>query len=177
MEELTTVARPYALAVFERARESNRVTQWTEMLGFLGALLSDAQMRAAAGDPRVPRARLEQLIFDLAGERLDVEGRNLLRVVLDAGRIQAVPAIARVFESLRAEAEGVLDVEVVSAFALEPAEEQSLIDAVQRRVGKRLRVRTRTDRELIGGAVVRVGDLVIDLSLQGRLRQLAKQFG
>lgn len=177
MEELSTVARPYALAVFDLARESNRVTQWAQMLAFLGTLLSDVQMRAVAGDPRVPRARLEQLIFDLAGERLDGEGRNLLRVVLDAGRIQALPAIARAFETLCAEAEGVLDVEVASAFELEPAEEQGLIDAVRRRVGKRLRVRTRTDRDLIGGAVVRVGDLVIDLSLKGRLRQLAKQFG
>ena len=85
------------------------------------------------------------------------------------------PAIARLYEELRAEAERVVDVDVITAYALDKAQEQVIAEAVKKRTGKQVKVATRIDRGLIGGVVVRIGDLVIDASLRGRLQQLASQ--
>ena len=97
-------------------------------------------------------------------------------MLLDGGRLQVLPEIARLFEELRAEAQGSVDVEVISAFDLSADQEQVIAAAIKRRVSKDLKVTTRIDRGLIGGAIVRVGDLVIDASLRGRLQQLSTRF-
>ena len=176
MQETATLARPYAQAVFERAREGGQWDEWSGALVFLRLLMQDPMMHKIALDPRIERSKLERLIFDLAGDRLTPEVRNLIRVLLDAGRLQILPEIARLFEELRAEAQGSVDVEVISAFDLSAEQEQVIAAAVKRRVGKDLKVTTRIDRGLIGGAIVRVGDLVIDASLRGRLQQLSTRF-
>ncbi len=177
MYEQVTLARPYAQAVFQEARASGTLESWSEMLGFLGLLVADPQMRRAVQDPRIGRERLERLMFDCAEYRLSVAGANFVRVLLDAGRLELMPEIARLFEELRAEAEGVIEVEVVSAYALETNEAEALVSAVRHRIGKTIKLATRVDRGLIGGAVVRIGDLVIDGSLRGRVQQLATLFG
>ncbi len=126
-------------------------------------------------DPRISRARLFELIFDIGGEYLLEQGRNFLKLLVEAGRIQLIPEIARLYEELRAEAERVVDVDVITAYALDKAQEQVIAEAVKKRTGKQVKVATRIDRGLIGGVVVRIGDLVIDASLRGRLQQLATQ--
>ncbi|CAN5704427.1 MAG: F0F1 ATP synthase subunit delta [Gammaproteobacteria bacterium] len=176
MQETATLARPYAQAVFERSREGAQWDEWSGALAFLRLLMQDPMMHKIALDPRIERPKLERLIFDLAGDRLTPEIRNLIRVLLDAGRLQVLPEIARLFEELRAEAQGSIDVEVISAFDLSAEQEQVIVAAMKRRVGKDLKVTTRIDRGLIGGAIVRVGDLVIDASLRGRLQQLSTRF-
>lgn len=177
MYEQATLARPYAQAVFQQAHESGMLGPWSEMLGFLGLMMAEPLMRATARDPRVGRERLERIIFDVAEGRLSPEGANLVRVLLDASRVEILPEIARLYEQLRAEAEGVVEVEIISAYPLEEQEAAALGSAVRRRMGKELTLKTRVDRGLIGGAVVRIGDLVIDGSLRGRLQQLSTVFG
>lgn len=176
MLETATLARPYAQAAFEHARGSGQVSPWSEGLAFLAALFSDPTLRALVHDPRIGRPRLTQLIFDLAGERLTPDLRNFVRVLLDADRILILPEIARLYALLVAEAAGVVEVEVISAFSLEADQQQAIERAVRRRVGKDIEVKTRIDPALIGGAVIRMGDLVIDASVRGRLQQLASQF-
>lgn len=176
MQETATVARPYAQAAFEHARGSGQGSAWSEGLAFLAALFSDPTLRALAHDPRIGRPRLTQLIFDLAGERLTPDLRNFVRVLLDADRILIVPEIARLYALLVAEAAGMAEVEVISAFALEEGQQLAIARAVRRRAGKDIDVKTRIDPALIGGAVIRMGDLVIDVSVRGRLQQLASQF-
>ncbi|MDQ3563158.1 MAG: F0F1 ATP synthase subunit delta [Pseudomonadota bacterium] len=176
MQETATLARPYAQAVFERARERGQWDEWSGALVFLRLLMQDPMMHKIALDPRIERSKLERLIFDLAEDRFTPEVRNLIRVLLDGGRLQALPEIARLFEELRAEAQGSVDVEVISAFALSAEQEQVIAAAMKRRVGKDLKVTTRIDRGLIGGAIVRIGDLVIDASLRRRLQQLSTRF-
>lgn len=176
MLETATVARPYAQAAFEQARGSGQVSAWSEGLAFLAVLFSDPTLRALVHDPRIGRPRLTQLIFDLAGERLTPDLRNFVRVLLDADRILILPEIARLYAALVAEAAGVVEVEVISAFSLEADQQQAIERAVRRRAGKDIEVKTRIDPALIGGAVIRMGDLVIDASVRGRLQQLASQF-
>ncbi|MGH8479183.1 MAG: F0F1 ATP synthase subunit delta [Gammaproteobacteria bacterium] len=176
MQETATVARPYAQAVFEHARGSGQGSTWSEGLAFLAALFSDPTLRGLVHDPRIGRPRLTQLIFDLAGERLTPDLRNFVRVLLDADRILIVPGIARLYTALVAEAAGVAEVEVISAFALDADQRQAIERAVRRRAGKDIEVKTSIDPALIGGAVIRMGDRVIDASVRGRLQQLAGQF-
>ncbi|MGQ0592456.1 MAG: F0F1 ATP synthase subunit delta [Gammaproteobacteria bacterium] len=176
MQETATVARPYAQAAFEHARGSGQGSEWSEGLAYLAALFSDPILRGLVHDPRIGRPRLTELIFDLAGERLTPDLRNFVRVLLDADRILIVPEIARLFAALVAEAAGMAEVEVISAFALEEGQQLAIARAVRRRAGKDIEVKTRIDPALIGGAVIRMGDLVIDASVRGRLQQLASQF-
>ena len=173
MQETATVARPYAQAAFEQARGSGQVSAWSEGLDYLAALFSDPTLRGLVHDPRIGRERLTQLIFDLAGERLTPDLRNFVRVLLDADRILILPEIARLFAALVAEAAGVVEVEVISAFSLEEGQRLAMERAVRRRAGKEIEVKHRIDPALIGGAVIRMGDLVIDASVRGRLQQLA----
>lgn len=175
MQENTTIARPYAQAAFEYAREQGQLQAWSEMLSFLSLLVADPTMHKLIQDPRIPRARLFELIFDIGGEYLLEQGRNFLKLLVEAGRIQLIPEIARLYEELRAEAERVVDVDVITAYALDKAQEQVIAEAVKKRTGKNVKVTTRIDQGLIGGVVVRIGDRVIDVSLRGRLQQLASQ--
>ncbi|HYY16870.1 MAG TPA: F0F1 ATP synthase subunit delta [Gammaproteobacteria bacterium] len=175
MQEDTTIARPYAQAAFECAREQGQLEAWSKMLSFLSLLVADPTMRKIIQDPRIPRARLLELIFDIGGEYLLEQGRNFLKLLVEAGRIQLAPAIARLYEELRAEAERVVDVNVITAYALDNTQEQVIAEAVKKRTGKNVKVSTLVDRGLIGGVVVRIGDRVIDASVRGRLQQLASQ--
>jgi F-type H+-transporting ATPase subunit delta len=176
MQENITIARPYAQAAFEEARQGKKLQEWSDVLSFLGAVVADPGMRKIIQDPRVGRERLRELISDICGERLFKEGQNFVRLLIEAGRIQHAPEIAQIYEALRAEAEGVVDVDVVSAYPLEQGQEKLIVKAVQQRTGKDVKVTSRIDQSLIGGVVVRIGDLVIDTSLRGRLKQLANQF-
>lgn len=173
MQESITIARPYAQAAFEYAREQGKFDAWSKVLSFLGLMVADPLMHRVIQDPRVPRARLLQLIFDIGGDYLHDEGRNFVKLLVDAGRIQFAPEIAGLYEELRAEAERVVDVDVVSAYELDQEQEQVIAEAVKKRIGKNVKVATRVDPGLIGGVIVRIGDLVIDASLRGRLEQLA----
>ncbi len=173
MQESVTVARPYAYAAFEYAREQGEFEAWSKMLSFLALMAADSSIRKIIQDPRLPRARLLQLIFDIGGDYLNERGRNLVRLLVDTGRIQFAPEIACLYEELRAQAERVVDVDVVSAYTLDEEQEQVIAEAVKKRIGRNVKVATHIDRGLIGGVIVRIGDRVIDASLRGRLKQLA----
>lgn len=175
MQENTTIARPYAQAAFGYAREQGQLEAWSEMLSFLSLLVADPTMRKLIQDPRISRARLLELILDIGGEYLLEQGRNFLKLLVEAGRIQLVPEITCLYEELRAEVERVVDVDVITAYALDKAQEQVIAEAVKKRTGKNVKVATRIDQGLIGGVVVRIGDRVIDASVRGRLQQLASQ--
>jgi F-type H+-transporting ATPase subunit delta len=176
MLENATVARPYAQAVFEEARDRKQLGEWSDTLAYLSAIVSDPQMRRVLTDPRIERAQKERLVFDVGGDHVNAAGKNLVRVLLDAGRVLIVPDIAIMFEQFKAQTEGKVDVAVVSAFALEAEQERIIADAVKQRVGKAVSIKTSIDPSLIGGVIVRVGDMVTDASIRGRLKQLANRF-
>ncbi len=176
MQENATIARPYAQAAYEYAGESGTLQNWSDFLAVLGCVVSDPTVRNLINDPRVGKTRVGEILLDLVAEYMPEGGKNFIKVLIDAGRLPLAGDISRIFEALRADAEGIADVEVVSAYPLDEEQESSLIDAVKRNVSKQVRVRTHVDNALIGGVILRVGDLVFDLSVRGRLNQLANQF-
>ena len=172
MEESGTIARPYALAAFEQAQDEGQVAEWSGMLEALETITGDPSVKGLIANPRVDREALAALILEVAGERLTPPGRNFLRLLGQNGRLGLVGAIRGIFEQEREALEGRGKVEVRSAYPLTPAEENRIGAAMSKRLGVKVSLSVGIDPELIGGVVVRAGDLVIDASLRGRLDQL-----
>ena len=174
MAEKSTIARPYAQAAFELAQDKGDLTAWSEMLQLGAMIVSDEQLKRLIGNPEVSKDSLVELILNVAGERLDTVGRNFIRVLADNGRLNVLPEIATLYEQHRAEAERYIDAEVTSAFPLSEAQQQALVESLKKRLGREVRLTASTDETLIGGAIVRAGDLVIDGSVTGHLNKLAQ---
>jgi len=173
MSEYSTLARPYAEAVFRIAKERGEFDKWSAMLALAAAVAADAQLIALSDDPRVARARFTQLFLDVCGRNLNKEGESFVRLLQENRRINLLPEIARQFEQLKADAEGRVDAEVISAFDLEPAQLKTIVAALGKRLNRKINLASRVDKSLVGGIIIRAGDLVIDGSVRGRLRALA----
>ncbi len=172
MEESGTIARPYALAAFEQARHDGQVTEWAGMLETLAVIAADPTVKGLIANPKVDNEAVASLILDVAGDRLTDHGRNFLRLLGQNGRLGLVADIRGVFEQEREALEGRGHVEVRSAYPLTPEEESRIGDAMSKRLGVSVSLSVGVDPDLIGGVVLRAGDLVIDASLRGRLGQL-----
>lgn len=172
-----TIARPYAEAVFSRAMESGRVTEWGAALDFLAAVVSDSAARDFLTNPAVDQQMKVDLVLQVAGDRLDSEGENLVRLLVENGRLVLSPEIARLYEQMRNEHEGTLDVQVISAYALDPELEKELAQILGEKLGSEVRISSEQDPGLIGGVKIRAGDLVIDGSVAGQLSRLANELG
>ncbi len=173
MAEKATIARPYARAAFGFASERKALPQWSVLLGRAAAVVADPRVAGFVGSPHVGSDQIVALLADAAGDAADEHGRNFLRALAANRRLPLLPEIAAQYEELRAEAEGVVDVELVAAMPVEAPQQQRLVAALERRFKRQVRVHTRIDASLIGGAVVRAGDLVVDGSLKGRLERLS----
>ena len=174
MAEKSTIARPYAQAAFDLAQEHGDLKSWSEMLELCAMIVSDEQVSRLIGNPEVSQDSLVELILNVAGDRLDTVGANFIRVLAANGRLNVLPEIATLYEQHRAEAERYIDAEVISAFPMSDAQQQALVEGLKKRLGREVRLTASTDESLIGGAIVRAGDLVIDGSVTGHLNKLAQ---
>lgn len=172
MAERATIARPYARAAFAHARESRAFEAWSKLLGTGAAAVADPRVARLLNHPRVTGGELVELLFELAGNAAGDEGQNFLRALAENRRLGLLPEIAAQYEVLRAEIENVIDVEVVAAREIEAPQRERLTQALKRRLGREVRLHTKIDDSLIGGAIVRAGDLVVDGSLKGRVARL-----
>jgi F-type H+-transporting ATPase subunit delta len=178
MAELITVARPYARAVFESARAADALAAWSGFLARAAALVRDPQIVPLIGDPRVPPGALIGVVLELAGvqpEARPAEERNLLELLVHNRRLGLLPEIAAQYEALRAQAENIVDVQVTSARELTAEQSAKLQAALERRLGRTVRLHASVDAALLGGAVVHYGDFVIDGSLRRRVERLAAE--
>ena len=173
MADRLTIARPYARAAFEEARAEQRLAPWAEALHVGAVVVSDARVQALLGNPHVTPQQLAQFVFDIAGGKLGAHGENFVRTLADNRRLAYLPEIAELFDAMKDAAEGVADVTVTSAAELAESERAKLATALERRLKRRVRLHYETDPALIGGAVLRSGDLVIDGSLRARLDRIA----
>ena len=175
MAERATVARPYAKAAFACAREQGRLAEWSGWLATARAVVLSDEVQALERSPGMRSAQLEELVAGICGASLDAQGRALLSLLTENGRLDYLPEIATRFAELEAEARNVVDVEVVSATALDERQRERLAGALRQRLSRDVRLHCSTDPALIGGAVVRSGDLLIDGSLRGKLERLGTE--
>ncbi|MEZ5558532.1 MAG: F0F1 ATP synthase subunit delta [Pseudomonadales bacterium] len=176
MAELATLARPYANAVFEIALGAggDALTRWSRMLQLLAAVAQQPGVERLLGSPDVADEQKARRLIEICGDDLDDRARRFVQVLARNKRLGLIADVAEQFEALRAEQERVLDVEVVSAYPLSDAQVERIKGALQARYSKEVSLSSSVDQSLIGGAVIRAGDTVIDGSVRGKLGKLAE---
>jgi F-type H+-transporting ATPase subunit delta len=174
MAELATLARPYANAVFAIAKSAARAAQWSRALSLLAAAVSEPRIREMLESPNLSSEQKAHRLNELCRDELDDRARRFVLVLARNRRLSLLPEISEIFETLRAEDERMLDAEVISAYPLAPEEEERLSRALAARYARTVQLKTRVDQTLIGGAIVRAGDTVVDGSLRGKLQKLSE---
>ena len=172
MADRATIARPYARAAFNHAQALKDFASWSKLLGAAAIAAADRRVARLIGNPHVTGDELVDLLGGLSKQAAGEDGKNFLRTLAANRRLALLPLIAQQYEKLRAEVEGVVDVEVIAASEIAAPQQKKLEAALAKRLGREVRLHTRIDESLIGGAIVRAGDLVIDGSLKGRLERL-----
>ena len=175
MAELITIARPYAEAAFALAKEQNALPVWSQMLKLASDVVADPRMAEALDNPKLDAPAKESLLLSIAGDRLNAEGRNFVRVLVEADRIALMPTIASLFDALKDDADGVAKATIETAFPLEGNDLAELTAALERRFKRKIEPEVVVKPELIGGARITVGDNVIDGTVQEQLRAMTVQ--
>ncbi len=174
MADFTTAARPYAKAVFEMARDTSQFEAWSGRLEFWSALVSHPEMADRLEAPGLTHQDRATMIETVVGDEMDDNGRNFVRLLSENNRLALLPDIHAIFEELRAEAEGEIEATVTSAFELTDSQRDNIIAALSKRLDRKVRIVNEIDKDLIGGAIIRAGDLVIDGSLKGRVENMER---
>ncbi len=172
MSELTTAARPYARAVFEMADKLGKLGEWSDLLGFMGGMASNDQVVDLLASPKMAKQSGADAFIQLADGKLNDEAKNLVSMLAENNRLSLLPEMSVIYEVLKDEAEGSVEAIVSAAKKLTQAEEQSIADALGKRLGRKVKLKVSVDEALLGGAIIQAGDLVIDGSLRGRLAKM-----
>jgi len=170
MAESSTIARPYAVALFQTAGADGE--RLVAQLDALARVSGDEGLRQFAADPKVRGAQVFELVSGIAGADLDAKLRNLLGTVIDNGRLSVLPEIAAQFRALVNEQGGSADARIVSAFPLDATQQAELVQGLEKRFARKLKPQVEIDPSLIGGVRVTVGDEVLDTSVVARLEQM-----
>lgn len=174
MAELSTLARPYARAAFEHARGGSQLSQWSQQLAVAAAVAGDDVMAVVLRNPALTASQQAQMLNDVCGEELSGAAQNFIAILADNKRLPLLPEIHELFEQYKANQEKSVDVEVISAFDLADETRDKLAAVLGKKLEREVKVRTSTDSDLLGGVLIRAGDLVIDGSVRGRLNKLAE---
>jgi F-type H+-transporting ATPase subunit delta len=174
MAELSTLARPYAKGLYAVAKEKSALDAWSEKLALLAALVGDKRVFASLASPALTAADQVTVFAKLCGETLGTEATNFLSVLAENRRIALLPQIFEQYQLLKAAQDKTIDVEVVSAFPIDGTTEQTLADKLSKKLDRKVKISTRVDETLLGGVLIKAGDMVIDGSVRGRLNKLAE---
>lgn len=172
MSELTTIARPYAKAAFDYAVENNAVPQWQNMLVFAAEVakhdaMQDPLNSAMAAD------KLAELFNNVCGEQLDQHGQNLIKLLAENGRLQALPEVSDLFNEFKAAYDKEIDVDVTSAVELTATQQAELSASLEKRLARKVKLNCNVDPALVAGMIIKAGDTVIDGSVRSKLNRLA----
>lgn len=179
MAETTTVARPYARAAFEHAQATKGgLKKWSEVLATAAAVAGDPVMQNAFADPAMTAADRADVFLDVvrsaAGDKaVSGEFGNFVRLLAENRRLALLPEIVAMFETLKAEAEKSIHAEVISAFEIGDEQKARIAAALKQRLQREVELDVTVDESLIGGAIIRAGDVVIDGSARGQLANFA----
>ncbi len=181
MADKSTIARPYAKALFGVALEHKKLGPWAQTLALSAEVVSDERMKKVLASPLIAPAQLADVLLEIldaaAPGGLDEQGRNFIRTLAANRRLGLLPEIAALFGRLKAEWENTADVTVISAVPLDETLQRRYAEAMEKRLRRQVRLHCKVDPAVLGGAVLRADDLVIDGSLRGRLERLAAEVG
>ncbi len=175
MEELATLARPYANAVFDLAIEANNFETWSNHLNFLATLVEDPTMAEVIANPQVDKKTLIQILLNISESYLSNDAKNLLKIIVDNNRLPVIPSLVLQYEALRRQYQGYIKVDIASPYPLNPEQQEEIETALQKRFGKAVDISNRIDKSLLGGCLIRTANEVIDISIKGYLQQLTAE--
>jgi F-type H+-transporting ATPase subunit delta len=174
MAELSTLARPYARAAFEYASDEQALDAWLGELQLIAAVVSDKAVKIVLSDPSLTTEAQAEVFIALFGDELGASRQRFLHVLAENRRLGLAPHILTQFAQLKSQRERSVNVEMVSAFEIPDAVRERITQALAKRLDREVVVSTSTDSSLLGGVLIRAGDLVIDGSVRGRLNKLAE---
>lgn len=172
MAEPSTIARPYAEAVFRLADAQGKLADWSVALANLVAVTADERVRAAVGDPNLSDAKAAGLVISILTGTLSGDAENFVRVLAENGRLGVVTEIRTHFEALKNERESTVEADVYTAFEMDPAQLADLVARLEKKTGRKVKARVSVDQSLIGGVKIVIGDKVIDGSARAQLNAL-----
>jgi F-type H+-transporting ATPase subunit delta len=172
MADNASIARPYAKAVFDLAQEADAFNAWTTVLEQLAVISNDADFSALVSDPRVDGANVAELLIDLAKDSLPEGGANFINLLVLNDRIESLVDINQQYADLVAKAKALVNAEVITAKPLTDDQKSSLAAALEKRLGLKVELEETVDADLVGGAIIKAGDMVIDGSAKGRIEKL-----
>jgi F-type H+-transporting ATPase subunit delta len=173
MAEITTIARPYAQAVFDLAKDSGQLAQWLEMLHFMADVYTNSEVQKALANPKFTKEDVERLLIGICGEKLSSAACNLLIVLVRNDRLSALPEIVSAYEPLKERYENVLQASIESAYPLEQNQLGTLVTRLEKRTGRKIQPSVSVAPDLIGGVKIQIGDDVWDASVRGELDRMA----
>ena len=177
MAELRTLARPYAKAAFKAAQEQQQLVDWANVLTMAGHIAANDVIRQLLANPGVDESKKAELILGATETDASEAVRNFFLILAENRRLALLPEIATLFNTYRAELERTVDIEVTAAFELTDDQQQKLAQALSTKLDRKVSLAASQDKSLIGGVIVRTGDLVIDASVRGKLNKMADALG
>ena len=172
MSELATVARPYAQAAFDFALEKQALEQWSTMLSFAAAVSTDEAIKPLLTSGYTADKQAE-IFIQVCTPELDEHGQNLIKVMAENGRLIALPEVAAMFAQLVTEHQKVVDVYVTSAIELSAEKQTDISESMEKRLSRKVRLHCTVDPSVVGGAIIKADNLVIDNTVRGKLNRLA----
>jgi len=175
MAESITVARPYAVAAWRHAQAEGKAGLWADMLVLMANIVSDETMSRIVADPRVDAGRLSQLMLDICGGRVNETAESLIKLLAENNKLSLMPEISSVFAALKSEAGGAIDAKLLTAYPVNAKFEQVIAAAMQKKLDREVNFTIEEDKSLLGGVIIRAGDMVIDASVRGQIESLANE--
>jgi len=173
MAELVTIARPYAKAVFDLARDTNQLAEYSAMLRFMADVYTNSEVQTALANPKFTKEDVERLLLAVCGDKLSNAARNLLIVLVRNDRLAALPEMVASYERLKEQYENVLEATIESAYPLEQTQLGALVTKLEKRTGRKIQPSVAVVPTLIGGVKIQIGDDVWDGSVRGELERMA----
>ncbi|MDX1598504.1 MAG: F0F1 ATP synthase subunit delta [Marinobacter sp.] len=177
MAELRTLARPYAKAAFAAAQEHEQLAEWSQVLTVAGQVTANEDIRQLLANPELEEQKKADLILEVVEGDVTEQVRNFFAVLAANRRLPLLPEIAALFNTYRADLERTVGIEITAAFELTDEQQQQLAQALSKKLERKVSLAASMDKSLIGGAIIRTGDLVIDASVRGKLTKLADALG
>lgn len=172
MADNASIARPYAKAVFDLAQETNSFDDWSTALDQLAVISQDEDFIALVNDPRVEGSKTAELLADVAKDVLPEGGTNFVNLLVQNDRLIALEDIKQQYGDLVAKAKALVNAKVTTALPLTADQKSSITSALEARLGMKVEIDEVVDADLVGGAIIQAGDMVIDGSAKGRIEKL-----
>ncbi|SFC31790.1 F-type H+-transporting ATPase subunit delta [Marinospirillum celere] len=174
MADKNTLARPYAKAAFEYALSEGKLADWSAMLGLVAEAAGNEEVAQLLSNPSLGSQDKAEILLEICKAKIDDKGRNFILLLSEKDRLPLIPVIAEIYEAFKAEEQKSIEAEVTSAFDLNAEQQKLLVDALRKRLNREVTLKVVIDKRLIGGVIIRTGDLVIDGSIRGKLAKLAE---